>query len=586
MKQLRYYILFIGILSLCTSCVDDLLNRNTTTQLSSDIYWRNADDALYTTMGVYEATRTLFGRDYYFDGQGEFQYTRGTSLGSGTWSPGANGSGFGYMWNNAYRVINRANFVIANVDPMIEKETNADTKKRLEQIKGENYFLRALAYFRLIQLWGDVPYYDHVLSGNDEATSLSRTPIAEIKDKIINDLTYAISVLPVSYASADRGRATQVAAYSFRGKVKLYWASWKKNGWDELQGFTKDATEANTYFQQAALDFKQVITAYGLKLYKEGNPGTTDSPSYWELFNATSTEYDPEIIFSVQYGGPNMQGQGEEMLRDFGTRTTGNAQCWVTPVNRLADRYQSLTTGDFLDPVILNSSATLAGGACNPQTYLNRDYRMKATILWDGQTLLRISTDGMTLGASIPFKFGSSDGVNYINYDAPGIAGYLFRKWVRQWGGAERSQGPQDFYLMRLADVYLMYCEAENEVNGPSQELVDLIDKIRKRGNLPGLASAKYADKAEFFKAIEQERIVELVAEGQRPFDIRRWRKVEEIWGAPGGLGLTMYNTQGVRVRDEFRNVSERDYQRYYIYQIPTAERERNPNLTQNQPWL
>jgi len=591
MKRLKYYILFIGILGLLTSCVDDLLNRNPTTQVSSEIYWRNADDVLYVTMGVYNSARTLFGRDYYFDGFGEFQYTRGTSLGSGTWNNMSGfGSSFSYMWQNAYAVVDRANFVIENIEPLIEAETNENTKRLLERMKGENSFLRALAYFRLITLWGDVPYFDKTIL-NDVAMTLPRTPIGEIKDHIIQDLTYAISVLPERISSnSERGRATQAAAYAFRGKVALYWACWKKNGWDELDGFSKDAGEAAKYYQDAAADFKRVIDGYGLKLYSEGNPGTYDNPSYWELFNATGTEYDSEIIFSAQFGGPNMSGQGEELLRDFGTRNTGNAQCWVTPTNRLIDRYQLLTTGDFTDPVILNASATLQGGACNPETYENRDWRMKATLLWDYETMLSISTDGMTLGAPCVFKFGTTsgnyNGMTYINYDAPGIGGYIFRKWVRQYGGIERSQGPQDLYLMRLADVFLMYCEAMNEISGPSQELVDLINRIRSRGNLPGLDPAKYANKDVFFNAIEQERIVELIAEGHRYFDIKRWRKLEEIWGAPGGPGLTLYNTQGNRCRDELRNAPVRDFQRYYIFQIPTAERNRNPNLTQNRPWL
>ena len=109
--------------------------------------------------------------------------------------------------------------------------------------------------------------------------------------------------------------------------------------------------------------------------------------------------------------------------------------------------------------------------------------------------------------------------------------------------------------------------------------------QIRKRGNLPGLKAEKYADKAEFFKTIEQERIVELVSEGHRPFDIRRWRKMNEIWGEANGDGQTLNDTRGNRIRDEFKNASERDFQRYYIYQIPEGERSRNPNLTQNDPW-
>ena len=57
------------------------------------------------------------------------------------------------MWNNAYRVINRANYTIQYVEQMIQAEQNAVTKASLEAINAENYFLRALAYFRLVQNW-------------------------------------------------------------------------------------------------------------------------------------------------------------------------------------------------------------------------------------------------------------------------------------------------------------------------------------------------------------------------------------------------------------------------------------------------
>ncbi|MDR1154179.1 MAG: RagB/SusD family nutrient uptake outer membrane protein [Bacteroidales bacterium] len=583
MKRIIIYILVFAGIPLMPSCIKDILTQESAVNLPDAYYWNTPDDALSATYGVYVATRTLFGRDYYFDGMGEFQWTRGTSLGSGTWHPQASsGSSFGFMWNNAYTVINRANYVQKNLQLMIAGETNTAMLNSLKRIDGEVRFLRALAYFRLMELWGDVPFYTGVLAGNDEAVTLTRTPISAIKDSLVKDLTYAIETLPPSLTSSELGRASQAAAYGFRGKIQLYWASWKKNGWPELQGFTQDAAEAATYYARAAEDFGKVIYDYNLRLFSEGDPGTYQNPKYWELFQVKN-EYASEIIFSVQYGGPNLS-QGQELQRDYGTRSTGNAQCWVQATSRLADRYQSLTTGDFANPVILNSNATLEGGARNPDTYKDRDWRMKATIMWDGQKMLRLDASGYVVGDSITFKLGSTDGNTYINYDSNPMTGYLFRKWVRQEGIAERSDGPCDFYLMRLADVYLMYCEAVNEVSGPNNDLVALVDKIRARGNLPGLAPGKYATAAAFFDAIEQERIVELAAEGHRPFDIRRWRKVETIWPAP--TGQVLRNTDGTRIRDEFLNVPERDYQRFYIYQIPTGERERNPGLTQNTPWL
>jgi len=589
MKQIKY-IFLIALMAMSTSCVDDLLNREATTQVSSEIYWRSVDDVQKVTYSVYQATRTLFGRDYYFDGQGEFQNTRGTSLssGQGSWGAGTGvGSSFSYMWNNAYTVINRANYVLENTEMMIENGTVSGDNNEIKRLKGECSFLRALAYFRLLQLWGDVPYYTHVLKSNDEALSFTRTPAGEVKDNILDDLSYAISVLPTP-DKTEKGNASLAAAYGFRGKVQLYWASWKKNGWPEVEGFTQDANEAAVYYKNAADDFSKVIHDYGLKLFSEDNPGTYEDPAYWHLFTHQNETVD-EIIFSVRFHGPNV-GQGESMLRDFGTRTTGFAQCWVYPSTRLVDRYQKISTGDYAEPIVLIRDDKYPNGSINRETYEDRDWRMKATLLWDGETLLGIDTDGLKMLTEYPyytFINGERDqSRGYINYDIGVGPGYIYRKWVRQEAIADRADGPQDFYLMRLADVYLMYCEAMNEVSGPSSELVQLVDKIRKRGNLPGLTASKYANKDEFFKAIEQERIVEFPGEGIRSFDIRRWRKVEEIWGQEGGPGLQMFNTHGDKIRDEFRYVGAGHYGRYYIYEIPKDEIARNPKLIQNKPWL
>ncbi len=160
----------------------------------------------------------------------------------------------------------------------------------------------------------------------------------------------------------------------------------------------------------------------------------------------------------------------------------------------------------------------------------------------------------------------------------------MYRKYIRQVSGYARENGPQDSWMMRLPDVWLMYAEATNEVSGPTAAAYDLVDKIRTRAGLPVLVRANFASKAAFFDAIEQERIVELAAEGSRFFDIRRWNKVESIWPQPAGYPIN--NTWNEFVRDEFKNATARDFQRYYIFQIPTGEITNNPKITQNDPWL
>ena len=139
--------------------------------------------------------------------------------------------------------------------------------------------------------------------------------------------------------------------------------------------------------------------------------------------------------------------------------------------------------------------------------------------------------------------------------------------------------------MIRLADVFLMYAEASNEVSGPLVDAIEVVNKIRRRGNLPNLAPDKTGTKQSFFNAIEQERIIELIGEGHRGFDLRRWRAIERVWGPPGSAGIWRIDTYGANQQRYYQNTSDRTYQQNYIFRIPPSERDRNPNLTQNIPW-
>jgi hypothetical protein len=475
----------------------------------------------------------------------------------------------------------------------------------LETIIGEARMIRALAYFRLITMWGDVPFLSHTVSNavddaNFEMGEVSRMPIGQVKDSIMADLTYAFNKLPVKPSAL--GRTAKPAVLALRGKVQLYWASWKKNGWPELEGFSQNATEATAAFTAAAADFKKVISDYGLTLYKAGEPGDISMmgradtlPNYYQLFTPKANG-DPEMLLVFTHGGTG-SAQGEELMRDFAGRSHEGSQCWVAPRYEIADRYQLISTGDFapkligLNPTQVADARIRTNSALNPASYAGRDYRMKSTIQWDYEMslgMISLQSTGMcpfiykTWGAQVTI-----DGVNYITYNTDGInSGYAFRKFVRNYAGQGRSDGDLAWPVIRLADVYLMYAEATNEVSGPQIDAIDVVNKVRHRGNLPPLSAAKTASAAAFFDAIEQERIVELVGEGQRPFDIRRWRAIERVWAPPGNAaGVWRYDTWGAQAQRYYQNTSFREYQQNYIFRIPPAERDRNPLLTQNIPW-
>ena len=612
-SKILFIILTTGLMVFQSSCKKDLLNQDPTTVLATDAFWKTEDDATIALMGAYAATRAVFDRDYYFDGNGEYTRVRGTSGTNGNILRGdafqgqnygpSNYGNFDKYYRYLYGAVNRTNYVIENVNKRMIPTAKGESLTKLEAIVGEARLLRGMAYFRLISMWGDVPYISKVINANSEVSGLARSPIGQVKDSIMADFTYAFEKLPVRGLAL--GRMSKPAALAFRGKLQLYWGSWKKNGWPELQGFQQNSGEATTAFTAAAADFKRVINDYGLTLYKNGDPGQIDVmgkadilPNYFELFTPKANGNPEMIVAFTHLGIPGATpSQGEELMRDFAGRTVEGSQTWLSPRYELADRYQLISTGDFapkmrqMNPTTNTAARTTLNSAVNPSTYANRDFRMKSTILWDFEMILGLGALKST-GFS-PFIY-QTWGVNitinserFISYNTDGSnSGYVFRKFIRNYEGLGRSEGDYAFPVMRLADVYLMFAEASNEVSGPQPDAVALVNAIRRRGNLPALGLAKFAGRQAFFDAIEQERIVELVGEGQRGFDLRRWRAIEKLWGAPGSAGVWRQDTWGADQERFYQNTPDITYQRNYISRIPPGERDLNPNLTQNIPWL
>ena len=619
MKKTKYISTFftIAALAVCVllpaSCRKGLLDQLPTTDPSPSTFWLTEADATAGLNGLYAAVRPCFDRDYYMDGQSEYFRCRGTSVTSGNlrlgdaynggnFNPTGYGAAFDNMYRYLYGAVDRANYVIENVTKMQAKGGAFATSQILQVIQGEARLLRGLAYFKLISMWGDVPYYTISPTSNNQVASLSRMPLAQVKDSILADYTYAFNSLPTKASLF--GRASKPAALALRGKLQLYWASWNKYGWPELEGFTPSAAAATAGFTAAAADFKSVANDYGLTLYLNGDPGQIDAlgkndilPNYYTLFTPKANN-NPEMIMVFTHGGTGTS-QGEELMRDFAGRSHEGSQCWVTPRYEIADRYQSTITGDFVTPLIPmnptvpatgNVARTTPNSAVNPNSYLNRDYRMKSSIMWDYEMSVGMASLAST--GNVPFIYQTwagtvnIGGTNYITYNTDGCnSGYVFRKFLRNYAGQGRSDGDFAWPVIRLADVYLMYAEATNEINGPQADAIAFVNAIRHRGNLPALLPAKTADKTSFFNAIEQERIIELLGEGQRSFDLRRWRAIERVWGGPGSAGVWRIDTWGANQTRYFQNTSDLEYKQDYIFKIPQGERDKNPNLTQNIPW-
>ena len=568
-----------GLLLLCSGC--ESLDYTPADQLSGGTFWQTEEHARQAAVGLYNAVRQpwCFGLEFTFDmcsdladGTTPWQdVSRGTSFAS-------NSGGVQNHWQYLYELVHRSNTVIRNVATMpISQET-------IDRVTGEAKFLRAMAYFRMLNCWGGVPYYDETCDINAEFASLDAPCSAadDIRRHVLDDLTEAIGKLPVQWGSEDYGRVTKGAAYALRGKVYLFNGEWEK----------------------AAADFEEIV-------YNKGNNyGYALHPDYDELFRLYNGKRSSEMIFSIQSIDGNTAGYALDIVSYFGNKSTMRliASNCIVPSTTLVDMYENLDGSPFnwddvfpgfndgtsqfrrqLMCVAINQESTAITDLLDCDTarvmdaYRLRDPRLMLNVITPYSHYLGTDAGSTPMDKQFVLADASKGGAPmeaaaFIR-NSEGWNSYFWRKWIPTgnldgyWG--EYNRTPYEFPLIRLGDVLLMLAEAYNEL-GETDKAVTELNKIRNRVGMPLLNSGDewlaVSGKDDMTRRIRNERAYELAGEGQRYWDLRRW----------GILGQTVKNAT-----DIFGDLMyQRTYQpRHETWPIPLVEMERNRNLEQNAGW-
>ncbi|MBQ8531290.1 MAG: RagB/SusD family nutrient uptake outer membrane protein [Parabacteroides sp.] len=569
----------LGSAFLLSSC--ESLDYTPPTQMSSDTFWQTEEHAKQAAVGLYAAMRT----NYCFGLEFTFEMCTDLADGNSPWSDicrgntwASNSSGVQNHWQYLYELVHRSNTVIRNVATMpIDQET-------IDQVTGEAKFMRAMVYFRMMNAWGGVPYYDETCEIDKEFATVQspRSSVEEIRKHVLDDLTEAIAKLPVAWPSSDYGRVTKGAAYSLRGKVYLFNQEWEK----------------------AIADFEEVV------YNKNNNYGYALHPDYESLFRLYNGKRSNEMIFAIQNMDGNVANQAINIVGYYGNKATmrliaGNK---IVPSVKMVDMYENLdgskfnwddvypgyNNGDieFRQKVLcvsINSESTeiidlLDCDSTKVQdVYRKRDPRLCWNVITPFSHYL-----GTDAGSNPRDKWfvlvdsrseGSPMEAQSFIPNSEGWDSYFWRKWIPEgnmdgyWG--EYTRTPYEFPLIRLGDVILMLAEAYNETGQTDKAIVE-VNKIRARVNMPALNSGPswlaVNGKEEMTQRIRDERAYELVGEGQRYWDLRRWGLLQStVKDAKDIMGDLMYT---------------REYQpRHELWPIPLVELERNPNLTQNPGW-
>jgi hypothetical protein len=266
----KLYYLVIALLMLSTTGCDDFIDRSPISQANENDFYKTEEDFEIAMRSAYATLHTLYGPEsapsFFGELMSDDAFSNnnvGTVNDIEAFETHKNmlttNSFVKKFWNSYYESM----FVINNVLAKLEG-TNIENKA---QFQGEARFLRALIYFDMVRVWGDIPFVTSPLSPN-EAYALGRTPKADVYSGIIEDLKFAADNLPGKASERFVGAATSDAANVLLGKVYLTMG---------------DKTDATTYLSKEYGKFK-LISNYA-KLWDKNNKNCDES------------------IFEIQYKG-------------------------------------------------------------------------------------------------------------------------------------------------------------------------------------------------------------------------------------------------------------------------------------------
>lgn len=394
------------------------------------------------------------------------------------------------MWTACYKTIGRTNAVQKSL-----KARSAETipAEKIKQLIGECCFVRACMYSRLVFHFGDVLYSS---TATDLPKALKRTPKAEVLKYIYQDFDKAIEGLPVSNP-AGAARATLGAALGMKARTALWFKDW-------------DTVIACTH---------RIINE--LKCYELYD-------DYYTLF-LNKTHNTKESVFSLtrSIAAKKTLDKWNERL----PRNNGGYARYVPTWDLLASYL--CTDGLPIDESPLFDSH-------NP--FENRDPRCAATIVAFDSYFMGFEYDpNPKTGREVLNTETGVEVKNQDNFAATGSAssnGLLWKKRVDEDCLANDFKTEHDMWVMRYADVLLMYAEAKIEKNEIDKSVLDVMNRVRVRAyNCKVGEKDKYpaitakGGQSKLRSILRFERRMEFPMENLRYYDLIRWHICEKVFG-------------------------------------------------------
>ena len=578
MKKQFFYIVLMGLVAPLASC-NDFLDMEPMSEITPEDYYQTVDQVeeftnqlyadILTTHGSYSST---FEIDKDTDNQPSTETPGNKYDNTGQWKVSMDNSS--WSWTN----IRNVNYGIEVITENYENGTITGDETSLKQYLGELHFLRAYAYFSMLQKWGDLPILTQAFN-DDEATRVEaskRSPRNEVARFILKDLDLAAKYMTPNFETRHT-RISQDCAYLMKSRVALFEGSWltnfkdtpfvpNGNGWPgTAKDYNKDYQfpaggidqEAQFFFQEAVKSAELVAEKYKNSLTR--NTGITpqsvsDVNDYFYMFGDDDMSTYPDVLLWREYNkGLGITNHLEVIVQGGYDVTRSMVDCFLMEDGRPV--YNSSIPYD--DQTIAKARS-------------NRDPRLVAFMKQPGQINYFINEDYPADHARKDEAFPPLDvGDGTVNRS---LTGYRIRKGgsfdkarCDQWNSYTGS------IVFRATEALLNYIEAEYMLtrNIQAGHILEYWKLIREAAGFTGAAADPQTtntytsidkEKADWgaytagklltdvtLYNIRRERRCELMAEGLRWMDLIRWRALDQMCKTP-------YHVEGFRLWDVMQN--------------------------------
>jgi hypothetical protein len=347
-----FSLLILAAVVVMYSCGKSFIVKNPVSSVTTDALYKTDKDFLDATTGAYHALRNSYANMWQFgDLRGDDVWiqvsNQPSSTGVDVFSINSSDALLNNTWANYYIAINRANNVLTKI-----ANTDVAVVKNKDRYIGEAKFIRALSYFDLVRIFGDVPMITNVPT-IEETAATPRTPAATVyAEVIIKDLLDAATKLPLSYGGTEVGRATRGAAKALLGKVYLTIKDFPKaeavlqeltkapytyallQNFNDLYDYSKNEHHSEYIFD---IEYEEGLGGLGSSLTRNSMPNHTPLLNYYNIKGGFNESFSPTMSFVNLW-------QAGDKRKDVTVQCCGS---WKNPTTGAVTTFSSTTSQSY-----------------------------------------------------------------------------------------------------------------------------------------------------------------------------------------------------------------------------------------------